>query len=195
MFKLFITDNLVAFLLSLLLFHASEFLLVFFLHRDQLSTSSVLLSPAYLSAMTFSLIEYAVGLNVFPATKYRFLKFFCLPGMLGILIGECTRKLAWFTARRAFTHCIQFSKRPDHSLVTSGIYSICRHPGYSGWFLWALSTQIVLANPLSFVVFFAVIWRFFRIRIQVEDNTLNAFFGGRYRQYRRETWSGIPFIP
>lgn len=191
----FMTGNLAAFLLSLLVFHMSEFCLVFFIHRDQLSWSSVLMSPAYAVAMTFSIAEYVLFLHVFPELKRRFLNWTIVFGIAGVVLGELIRKSAWLTARRAFTHCIQFTKRPGHTLVTYGVYGCCRHPGYAGWFLWALSTQILLANPVSFVVFSIIAWRFFNIRIQVEDNTLNFFFGAKYRQYKGRTWSGIPFVP
>lgn len=189
------TGNLTAFFVSLLMFHASEFLLVYFIHRDQISVSSILLSPAYMIAMSLSLFEYVVSLTLFPDFKRHLLRWTLTFGMFGIVLGEFIRKLAWLTARHAFTHCIQFSRRPRHSLVTIGVYSWCRHPGYAGWFLWALSTQILLANPFSFLVFSFVTWRFFNIRIEVEDKTLDFFFGAKYRQYRGKTWSGIPFIP
>lgn len=188
------TGNLAVFCVSLLVFHLSEFFLVYFIHRDQLSSSSALLSPAYLIAMGFSLLEYLLSLNMFPDVKQQFLNCTIIIGLVGILLGELVRKMAWLTARHAFTHCIQFAKRPNHSLITSGVYSWCRHPGYLGWFLWALSTQVLLANPISFIAFSVVTWRFFSVRIAVEDNTLNFFFGAKFRQYRGKTWSGIPFI-
>ena len=33
-------------------------------------------------------------------------------------------------------------KIKEHVLVTNGIYKIFRHPGYFGFYLWALGTQV-----------------------------------------------------
>lgn len=46
--------------------------------------------------------------------------------------------------------------------------SFARHPSYLGFFYWALGTQIMLANPVSIVVFAVVLWRFFKYRIERE---------------------------
>ena len=44
-------------------------------------------------------------------------------------------------------------KKEDHVLVTSGIYSLVRHPGYFGWFWWSVGTQILMFNPICAVGF------------------------------------------
>ncbi len=41
------------------------------------------------------------------------------------------------TAAQNFTHLIQTERRPQHRLVTGGIYSRLRHPGYAGGHLKA----------------------------------------------------------
>lgn len=41
-----------------------------------------------------------------------------------------------------------------------------RHPSYAGFFYWALGTQLVLQNPISFVLYLVILWRFFYRRIQ-----------------------------
>src|SRR5271169_6024287 len=65
-----------------------------------------------------------------------------------------------------FNHQIQQEKQPTHVLVTSGVYALVRHPSYFGFFWWAVGLQVFLANPLSTVVFFWVLWRFFSRRIK-----------------------------
>jgi protein-S-isoprenylcysteine O-methyltransferase Ste14 len=32
-----------------------------------------------------------------------------------------------------------------------------RHPGYAGWLLWAVATQLLLGNPVCAVVFAVVV--------------------------------------
>ena len=104
-----------------------------------------------------------------------------------------------------FSHQIATEKKASHTLVTSGVYSLVRHPSYFGFFWWSVGTQIFLANPLSTVVFVAVLWRFFSRRIQyfptgfclmsrAEENLLVGFFGEEYVDYRKKVGVWIPFI-
>lgn len=86
-----------------------------------------------------------------------------------------------------FSHMLAFRKAQGHVLVTDGIYryahnfqdvdpipgtneafSWFRHPSYAGFFHWALGTQLVLQNPVSFFFFAVVLWRFFNRRIRGE---------------------------
>ena len=41
-----------------------------------------------------------------------------------------------------------------------------RHPSYAGFFYWALGTQLVLQNPVSFTLYLIILWRFFSRRIR-----------------------------
>lgn len=61
---------------------------------------------------------------------------------------------------------MQFRKRDNHVLVTSGIYRIMRHPSYFGFFYWALGTQMILGNPFSFMAYALVLWKFFSQRVR-----------------------------
>eukprot|EP00299_Pterocystis_sp_00344_P015315 c7640_g1_i6.p2 GENE.c7640_g1_i6~~c7640_g1_i6.p2 ORF type:complete len:103 (-),score=10.52 c7640_g1_i6:15-323(-) len=94
----------------------------------------------------------------------------------------------------AFTHDIKYHRRAGHNLVSTGFYKYVRHPGYFGWFVWANSTQIMLANPISLLLFLMVSWYFFFDRIPYEERQLESMFGEEYRAYKRRTVSGIPFV-
>lgn len=99
------------------------------------------------------------------------------------------------TAAQNFTHLIQTRKRPEHRLVTRGVYAWVRHPGYAGWMLWAVGTQLVLCNPVCALGFAAAAWRFFTARCRYEDRLLAQFFGDEFERYRTATRSGIPGVP
>jgi protein-S-isoprenylcysteine O-methyltransferase len=70
-------------------------------------------------------------------------------GLSLCLGGEVIRKLAIVTAGSNFNHVVQMEKREDHELVTSGVYSLCRHPSYLGWFAWSFGTQV--ERTVSFI--------------------------------------------
>ncbi|KAJ9506450.1 hypothetical protein QJQ45_019434 [Haematococcus lacustris] len=116
-------------------------------------------------------------------------------GLCLLVFGEILRKCAMVTAGVAFTHRLKLSHRSEHKLVTHGVYRWVRHPGYLGWWLWAVGTQVLLANPLATLAFAIVAARFFRHRVAVEEAALCRFFGEQYRQYASATPTYIPFVP
>jgi protein-S-isoprenylcysteine O-methyltransferase len=81
-------------------------------------------------------------------------------------MGQTFRSLAMIHASSNFSHQIAYLKGPKHTLVTSGVYALVRHPSYFGFFWWAVGLQVFLANPVSTVIFIAVLWKFFSDRIQ-----------------------------
>ncbi|KAK3260814.1 hypothetical protein CYMTET_30249, partial [Cymbomonas tetramitiformis] len=92
--------------------------------------------------MSFAVCEYFIELFLFPSIKsHEALRFISGVGLGGVIIGEFLRKTGMITAGRSFTHCIRTSKKPEHQLVTWGIYRYIRHPGYLGWLVWSISTQ------------------------------------------------------
>lgn len=69
--------------------------------------------------------------------------------------------------RRSLQVAVQF--RCGRVKSTDGACSWSRHPSYAGFFYWCLGTQLVLQNPISFIVFAVVLWRFFYYRIRCES--------------------------
>lgn len=110
------------------------------------------------------------------------------------LSGEVLRKVAMLTARKSFHHLVQFQQAEDHKLITNGVYRWFRHPAYVGWFYWSIATQIILANPICFILYTIASWLFFRERIHTEEITLLNFFGNEYVQYQQTTKTGLPCI-
>eukprot|EP00735_Rhodelphis_limneticus_P002202 TRINITY_DN12998_c0_g1::TRINITY_DN12998_c0_g1_i1::g.11045::m.11045 TRINITY_DN12998_c0_g1::TRINITY_DN12998_c0_g1_i1::g.11045 ORF type:complete len:188 (-),score=3.95,sp/Q7XSR9/ICMT_ORYSJ/47.80/1e-55,ICMT/PF04140.9/8.6e-29,PEMT/PF04191.8/1.5e-13,DUF1295/PF06966.7/2.2e-07,NnrU/PF07298.6/0.0015,ERG4_ERG24/PF01222.12/0.0031 TRINITY_DN12998_c0_g1_i1:97-660(-) len=176
----------------LVFYHLSEFSLTAYYNREELCFDSLLLSKDYLIAMSVAITEYMIELYFFPWLKeYHTLS---MIGFILVIIGEGLRKVSMIQAKQSFTHNIQHHKRKEHTLVTSGLYHYIRHPGYLGWFIWSISTQILLMNPISFVAFAVVSWMFFADRIPYEERLLLRFFGDEYEEYRKRTPTWIPFI-
>ena len=74
-------------------------------------------------------------------------------------------------------------------------YHYFRHPSYVGYFYWAIGTQILLCNPISFSLYVYAAWKFFSKRIPYEESTLLNQYGTMYAEYMKRTWIGIPWIP
>lgn len=173
-------------------FHGSEYLLALSFHgKSNVTLKSLLISQQYILAMILSVLEYLLELYLFPALKEHW--WISNSGLLMVIVGEIIRKLAIITAGRAFTHLIQRHHEEHHNLVTHGVYSIVRHPGYTGFLIWSVGTQIMLCNPLSTIAFTLVVWNFFYRRIPYEEYFLRQFFG-EYEEFAKRVPSGIPFV-
>ncbi|KAG0137156.1 Isoprenylcysteine carboxyl methyltransferase family-domain-containing protein [Tuber indicum] len=112
----------------------------------------------------------------------------------GLVEWLVARSLAMVHAGTNFSHLVAYRKEEDHVLVKSGIYRYLRHPSYFGFFWWGLGTQIMLGNPVCFMGYSLVLWKFFSSRIRGEEELLVEFFEDEYREYRARTPTFIPFI-
>eukprot|EP00092_Neocalanus_flemingeri_P009985 GFUD01010765.1.p1 GENE.GFUD01010765.1~~GFUD01010765.1.p1 ORF type:complete len:290 (-),score=52.25 GFUD01010765.1:1278-2147(-) len=183
------------YLTVLAFFHFSEYIATGLSNPQNLSFDSFLVNHSiqYGLAMLISWLEYFLQLWFYPDVKLGF-PMVSYAGLVICLLGELTRKMAMLQAGRNFNHLVQSSKADEHQLVTDGVYSLCRHPSYLGWFLWSLGSQILLVNPLCLIIYGVVSYAFFKERIYVEEYTLIAFFGDQYREYQKKVGSGIPGI-
>ncbi|MBA0742259.1 hypothetical protein Gogos_015333, partial [Gossypium gossypioides] len=186
-------DPLSKFLLAILFFHSSEYILAAAIHgMSNVNVKSLLVSKEYVLAMVFALLEYFFELLLFPGLKEHL--WVSNLGLAMLVVGEIVRKLAIVTAGRSFTHLIRVYHEDHHKLVTSGVYAFVRHPSYCGFLIWSVGTQIMLCNPIATVGFAVVVWRFFVARIPYEEYFLRQFFGADYEEYARRVPSGVPFV-
>lgn len=151
-----------------------------------------LISYPYVAFMALGLSEYALHqATMFPSWESK------VPATVGIImvmVGEGIRKTGMVTCASGFTHKIQFQRRAGHTLTTDGIYQYMRHPGYAGWVIWCVGTQITLRNIVSPIIFLIVSWKFMKERIAVEDALLRSFFGEEWVKWWQKVHSGIPGI-
>jgi protein-S-isoprenylcysteine O-methyltransferase len=160
-------------------------------------------------AVRAAVVEYLFELWLFPSWKLAaapasvtgLASSFCLAlrvaasvGLVLALAGQFVRSAAMWTAGVSFTHLVAHHKRPEHVLITSGVYAWSRHPSYAGWFVWAVALQAMLLNPFCLVAYAAVAWKFFDARIRDEEEALIRFFGEDYRAYMRGVPTRIPLI-
>lgn len=188
------------YLAALSLFHFLEFYITAKYNPGKVHSESFLINNGaeYLVAHTFAIVECLIEYLFYPnwkSTNYSFShRMIVLAGMIMLTIGQITRTIAMCTAGKSFSHVVKTSKISDHELVTNGIYSIFRHPSYFGFFWWALGTQAVLLNPIGFITFALVLWKFFSKRIAFEEQFLIKFFGEKYVEYKKRVPVRIPFI-
>ena len=190
--------ELVAFVSALLFYHVAEFAIAARYNRDSLSRHSWLLGKPYVVAMTTACAEYILECAMFPGWKLgdgEVAAWTKRVGLVMVIAGDLTRKAAEITARHNFTHAIQTTRRPTHTVVTRGVYRYARHPGYLGWLVWSIGTQVLLRNPACVVGFARAGWLFFATRIPYEEAKLRAMFPGEYAAHAARTRTWIPGIP
>lgn len=188
------------YIVFLCLFHFLEYYITARYNPSKVSVDSFLLNNGveYLACHTLAILETLVEYVYSPGFKTgkdsRLASSVVVLGYIFVLGGQAARSWAMVTASSSFSHVLAKERLEDHILVKHGIYSWLRHPSYFGFFWWALGTQMILLNPVSFVLFAIVLWRFFSARIASEESYLIQFFGVEYERYRDDVPVRIPFI-
>eukprot|EP01083_Nonionella_stella_P018371 51201_1 len=108
---------------------------------------------------------------------------------LGILI----RNLSKLWIGHSFAYVLSIRKK--QSLITSGPYSIVRHPGYTGTFLWLWGDAMYWNNMFSYgwAAFFSL--NLIRERIPCEERMLATAFQDQWEKYTQNVKNKmIPFV-
>ena len=182
------------YLITLCIYHYTEFFSELLFHFKDIQKDAFLIyqNKRWVLFTSISFLETLLGTYFF--YKYKNIKMIFILGLLMTIIGQYFRIAALFTGKSNFTHKIQLKKRKSHALVKHGIYSICRHPSYFGFYLWSVGIEIMCVNPICIIIFSYVLFIFFKERIRFEEQYLIRFFGLEYIKYRREVRSLMPFI-
>jgi protein-S-isoprenylcysteine O-methyltransferase Ste14 len=110
-------------------------------------------------------------------------------GVALFIAGGALRIWPVFVLGRRFSGLVAI--QPGHTLVTTGIYSIIRHPSYLGLVVnmlgWALAFRSGIGVLLTALVIPPLV-----ARIRAEETLLRLQFGDEYAAYCRRTWRLIP---
>jgi protein-S-isoprenylcysteine O-methyltransferase Ste14 len=83
--------------------------------------------------------------------------------------------------------------KQDHELITTGPYSVVRHPIYTGILTGFLGLAITIGQVrglVVFAVFFLVFWAKFRM----EEQWMHSQFGETYTNYVHRTAALVPYL-
>lgn len=173
-------------------FYMLEFLTTAYFNPGAVDSDSFILNDLDIHFVSAAaVLEYVV--RAYCLTDRRSPVVFTI-GIIITVSGQCIRTLAMITALDLFNHQVQRERQEDHRLVTTGVYSLVRHPSYTGFFFWFVGLQLMAHNFLVGCAGAFVLYRFFSKRIAYEEFYLTNFFGQKYTEYKRHTLSGIPFV-
>jgi protein-S-isoprenylcysteine O-methyltransferase Ste14 len=83
--------------------------------------------------------------------------------------------------------------QPRHTLVTSGIYRVIRHPSYLGLLINSLGWSLAFRSGVGVLLTLLLIPPLLA-RINAEEKLLHSQFGDEYNAYRSHTWRLVPGI-
>jgi protein-S-isoprenylcysteine O-methyltransferase Ste14 len=83
--------------------------------------------------------------------------------------------------------------QPGHTLVTSGVYGVIRHPSYLGLLINSLGWSLAFRSGIGVLLTLLLIPPLIA-RISAEENLLRDQFRAEYNAYCSQTWRLIPGI-
>jgi len=115
-----------------------------------------------------------------------------LVAVLLMVAGLAIRWTAFISLGKAFSANVAI--RDTQSLYRSGIYSVVRHPSYSGLLIIFVAVALAERNWLSAAIVIIFPTAALLYRIHVEEAALRHAFGAQYADYSRTTKRLIPGI-
>jgi len=89
---------------------------------------------------------------------------------------------------------VSLDLRERHTLVTTGVYSLVRHPMYAGFWLMALGQALLLPNWIAGPAGLLGFGVLFFGRVKREEEMMISAFGDDYRDYMRRTARVVPWV-
>jgi len=116
-------------------------------------------------------------------------------GYLGTAVALCSLWLLHRTHRDLGRNwSVSLDLRERHTLVTTGVYALVRHPMYAAFWLMALAQALLLPNwiagPAGLIGFGFLYFG----RVRREEDMMISAFDGEYLDYMRRTARVIPWL-
>jgi len=112
-------------------------------------------------------------------------------GVILFALGGTLRIWPVFVLGERFSGLVAI--QPGHTLVTSGIYGIIRHPSYLGLLLGSVGWSLAFRSGIGLLLTTFLVPPLLS-RIRAEESLLRFQFGAEYAAYASDTWRLIPGI-
>ncbi len=113
---------------------------------------------------------------------------------LGVVIftaGDILRLRPVFVLGKRFSGLVAI--QPGHTLVTTGVYGVVRHPSYLGLLINSLGWSLAFRSGIGLLLTVLLVPPLIA-RIHAEERLLQSHFGREYDSYRARTWRLVPWI-
>ena len=115
-----------------------------------------------------------------------------IPDFIRIPLASIVLIAAWILARRG-VKAVFGTEREKPEVINTGVFSIIRHPIYTGAILFYLGAILITLSLLS-AVFWLVIIIVYILLARYEERILTKEFGEGYTAYRKKTGMLFPRI-
>lgn len=105
--------------------------------------------------------------------------------------GGVLRLVPVFILGRRFSGLVAI--QPGHTLVTTGLYGVIRHPSYLGFVVSSLGWVLAFRSGVGVILTLLMIPPLLA-RIRAEEALLRSQFGAEYDAYRARTWRMVPRV-
>ncbi len=113
-------------------------------------------------------------------------------GLVFVTVGSLLRRHCWRMLGAAFTGDVQ--ARAGQRIITSGAYTLLRHPSYTAGILMNAGVGLALGSWASTVLLLVSAVAAYGYRIAVEERALLNAVGQPYREFMRTRKRLIPYI-
>lgn len=113
-------------------------------------------------------------------------------GIIVLIGGSLLRRHCWRMLGASFTGDVQ--ARADHHIVTTGAYSVLRHPSYTAGILMYIGIGLALGSWASAALLVVSSIAIYSYRMAVEERALLQAVGEPYREFMRTRKRIIPFV-
>jgi protein-S-isoprenylcysteine O-methyltransferase Ste14 len=129
-----------------------------------------------------------------PLLRERLLPAAVWPSWLGLLITLAGLLFAaWARVQLGRNWSATITVKQDHDLITSGPYSLVRHPIYTGLLLGLVGIAVARAEwrgVLAIALAFGAFWR----KLRIEERWMREQFGDAYNEYARRVAALVPYV-
>ena len=177
--------------ISFFCYHLLEFIVYGFVHKWDIDFSDLFLNYKYILFQSISLIEHVILHSTIDSNPY-----FINLGILMVIFGSLVRLASIIQLKGQFSYLIKCNNGTDEKLLTTGLYSFVRHPGYCGFWFFVVGGQIVLGNCCFLIGMIVALKMYFEKRIHWEELMLKNRFGSElYVKYKSKVpLTGVPFV-
>jgi len=146
------------------------------------------------------LIWISVGVGLYLPLLFDYLGFAVfnidiLEGLVALSVMLCAIGLRVWAARTLGKfYSVTLVVTDDHRVVSTGPYSLIRHPGYLSEILMWGGFAVLTSNLLAVLLFPVMTLGVYLYRISVEEKMLAERLGEEYVRYRKRTSRLVPFL-
>jgi protein-S-isoprenylcysteine O-methyltransferase Ste14 len=113
-------------------------------------------------------------------------------GIVILMLGLAIRCVAIISLGKSFSSNVAI--HATQRVYQNGLYSLLRHPSYTGLLLIFFAVGLHARNPMCLLCAFVPPTAALLYRIHVEEFALQAAFGDEYRNYMTHTKRLVPWV-